>query len=74
MNSREMLTVRELAHYLRLHPTTVYRLVKAGQLPGFKIGFSWRFNSEDIERWRVRRSTGNLSRGTLKILRLPHRL
>jgi excisionase family DNA binding protein len=50
-----VLTVKDLAHYLKVHPTTVYRLLKDGQLPAFKVGSDWRFNVEEIERWRVER-------------------
>ena len=46
-------TVRGLAEYLRVHPSTVYRLVKQGLLPAFKVGSDWRFNREDIQRWRL---------------------
>ena len=46
-----VLTVNELSDYLKFHPTTIYRLLKAGQLPGFRIGSDWRFNVEEIERW-----------------------
>jgi len=46
-----VLTVNELSDYLKLHPTTIYRLLKAGQLPGFRIGSDWRFNVKEIERW-----------------------
>lgn len=45
------MTVQEISKYLRLHPGTVYRLVKAGQLPGVKIGDSWRFDRERVDRW-----------------------
>ena len=48
-----VLTVKDLAHYLRVHPSTVYRLLKDGQLPAFKVGSDWRFNLEEIDRWRV---------------------
>jgi excisionase family DNA binding protein len=48
-----VITVRGLADYLRVHPSTVYRLVKQGLLPGFKVGSDWRFNREDIRRWRL---------------------
>ena len=33
-----VLTVRELADYLRVHPTTVYRLLRSSQLPAFRVG------------------------------------
>jgi len=45
-----VITVRGLAEYLRIHPSTVYRLLKHGLLPGFKVGSDWRFNREDIQR------------------------
>ena len=50
-----VLTVRDLSNYLRVHPTTVYRLLKTGQLPAFRVGSDWRFNIEEIDRWRVDR-------------------
>lgn len=48
----KVLTVRELSEYLRVHPTTVYRLLRARQLPGFRVGSEWRFSIDMIERWR----------------------
>jgi excisionase family DNA binding protein len=48
-----ILTVQNVAEYLRLHPSTIYRLVKTKQLPAFKIGGDWRFNRESIDRWRA---------------------
>lgn len=49
----KVLTVKELSEYLRVHPSTIYRLLKRGQLPGFKLGSDWRFNIEAIDRWRL---------------------
>jgi excisionase family DNA binding protein len=49
-----MLTVREVSEYLRVHPTTVYRLLHAKQIPGFRVGGEWRFGSETIDRWSNR--------------------
>jgi excisionase family DNA binding protein len=46
-----VLTALELAKYLRIHPTTVYKLAKRGELPAFKVGGDWRFNRASIERW-----------------------
>jgi len=48
-----VLTVRELAGYLRVHQTTVYRLLREGKLPAFRIGSNWRFTREEIERWMI---------------------
>jgi excisionase family DNA binding protein len=48
----KVITVRELSNYLRVHPTTVYRLLKNGKLPAFKVGSDWRFNVEAIDLWR----------------------
>ena len=48
-NSRIM-TVRELADYLRVHPITIYRQLKCGQLPAFRVGSDWRFDVEAIDR------------------------
>ena len=50
----KVLTVNELAEYLRVHRSTIYRLLKKGLLPGFKIGSDWRFNVEVIDRWRMK--------------------
>ena len=47
----EILTLREVAEYLKLAEKTAYRLAAEGKLPGFKVGGSWRFKKEDIERW-----------------------
>jgi excisionase family DNA binding protein len=47
----DMLTIKELSAILRTHPTTLYRLVKRGDIPGFRIGSDWRFRRDLIERW-----------------------
>jgi excisionase family DNA binding protein len=46
-----ILTVSELSEYLHIHRTTVYRMLKEGKLPGFRIGSDWRFSVEAIEQW-----------------------
>jgi len=51
-----VLTVKELSAYLRVHPSTVYKLLRRGELPGFRIGTDWRFNVETIDRWCVERN------------------
>ena len=53
-NSNEtILTVREAAEYLRIHPITLYRLLEKDKVPGaFKIGNQWRLKKETIENKR----------------------
>lgn len=46
-----VLTVSEVAEVLRVHPTTIYRLVKRGDIPGFKIGGNWRVNRVSLDLW-----------------------
>lgn len=47
----EILTLKELAEYLKLTEKTAYRLAAEGKFPGFKVGGSWRFKLVDIEAW-----------------------
>jgi len=49
--SDEILTVKEVAIYLKLAEKTAYRLAAEGKLPGFKVGGSWRFRKADIQTW-----------------------
>lgn len=63
--SDEILTLKEVAHYLKLAEKTAYRLAAEGKLPGFKVGGSWRFQRQDIEHWiaekKANKSTRNQS-------------
>ncbi|PXA70271.1 methylation-associated defense system helix-turn-helix domain-containing protein MAD1 [Vibrio sp. 11986-1-5] len=47
----QILTLKEVAAYLKLAEKTAYRLASEGKLPGFKVGGSWRFKMEDLETW-----------------------
>ncbi len=46
--SNDILTLKEVAEYLKLAEKTAYRLAAEGKLPGFKVGGSWRFRKDDI--------------------------
>lgn len=48
---REILTPRETAEYLSVHVRTIYRLAKNGEIPGRKVGGSWRFKKNVIDEW-----------------------
>ncbi|MBM4351789.1 MAG: helix-turn-helix domain-containing protein [Deltaproteobacteria bacterium] len=43
-----IVTARELGKYLKLSESTIYKLASGGELPGFKIGDSWRFDMDEI--------------------------
>jgi excisionase family DNA binding protein len=46
-----VLTVGELAMYLRVHKSTVYRQLKKKRIPAFRIGSDWRFRFSEVDRW-----------------------
>ncbi|MBI3895994.1 MAG: helix-turn-helix domain-containing protein [Acidobacteria bacterium] len=48
---REILTLEEAAGYLRVHPQTVYRRLRAGTLPGAKVGDQWRLRKADLDEY-----------------------
>jgi excisionase family DNA binding protein len=45
-----LIKAREVAPLLRLSESTIYKLVATGEIPGFKIGGSWRFALQEIEK------------------------
>jgi excisionase family DNA binding protein len=55
--AREIMTVYEVAEYLKVHYMTVYRMLKHGDIPAFHLGIDWRFRRQDVQRWIVDRQT-----------------
>jgi excisionase family DNA binding protein len=47
----EILTLDDVALYLKAGKRTVYRLVQQGEIPGFKLGGTWRFRRAELDRW-----------------------
>jgi excisionase family DNA binding protein len=47
---RRIMTATEVAAYFKVHPTTIYKLLRHGKLPAFKIGTDWRFDRGAIEK------------------------
>ncbi len=48
---KEILTPREAAEYLSVHVRTIYRLAKNREIPGRKVGGSWRFKKGALDEW-----------------------
>ena len=51
-----MLTIADVAKYLKLHELTVRRLAREGELPAFKVGRQWRIKRDLLESWIAERS------------------
>ena len=54
----ELMTVQELADYLRVTEKTIYRLIRRGRIPATKVGRSWRFDKASVDEWLSRNSVG----------------
>ena len=47
----EILTLDEVAAFLKAGKRTVYRLAQSGEIPAFKLGGTWRFRRSELDRW-----------------------
>jgi PTS system nitrogen regulatory IIA component len=54
----EIMTIEEVAAYVRVSERTVYDWAQKGDLPGGKLGTTWRFKREDVENWVNSRLSG----------------
>lgn len=50
-NTNEIMTVDEIAAYLRIPKASVYKLAQEGRMPCQKVGRHWRFRKVTIDRW-----------------------
>jgi excisionase family DNA binding protein len=53
-----IVTAKEVSQYLKLTESTIYKLASMGEIPGFKIGKSWRFDMEEVLK-RIKAIKGN---------------
>ncbi|MEM4658305.1 MAG: helix-turn-helix domain-containing protein [Candidatus Methanosuratincola sp.] len=52
----EILTVKDVASYLKLSELSLYRLLRDRKIPAFKIGQQWRFRRSALDEWIDKRS------------------
>jgi excisionase family DNA binding protein len=53
----EILTIREVADLLKLHPKTINKFAISGKLPAYRIGRQWRFRKSEILKVLEKRDT-----------------
>ena len=51
MQNQNIMTIKQVAVYLQVSPRTIYKLVKEGAIPTFKIMNMWRFEQSQIDQW-----------------------
>jgi len=51
MTTNDILTVEDVARYLKMQPQTVYKWAQEGRIPGTKLGKEWRFRKSIIDEW-----------------------
>jgi putative molybdopterin biosynthesis protein len=51
-----IMTTAEVADYLRVHPATVYKLLRRHNIPAIKVGSDWRFNKRELDKWMARKT------------------
>jgi len=57
----EIMTVKEVASYLKMKPVTIYKLAKEGRIPAFRVASFWRFKKDLIDKWLADESKRNLA-------------
>jgi len=48
---KKVMNLREVAGYLGVHTSTIYKYAQKGTIPAFKIGSDWRFPKKHIDQW-----------------------
>ncbi|OGO32970.1 MAG: hypothetical protein A2Z16_04635 [Chloroflexi bacterium RBG_16_54_18] len=62
----EIMTIQEASRFLRVPLSSLYKLVKTGDIPCQKVGRHWRFNRETLLKWvagELNRNTNDSTRG-----------
>lgn len=57
----EILTLEEVARYLRLKPQTIYKWAQEKRIPAAKLGKEWRFRRSVLDRWLDEQMLGDAS-------------
>lgn len=56
MTNDDIITIKELADYLKIAEKTAYRFALEKKIPAFKVGSAWRFRTKEIDEWITKQS------------------
>ena len=59
----KVFTIVELAGYLKIPKSTLYKLVRSGSVPCLKVGKHWRFHKDSIDAWLTNQNRGDRKEG-----------
>ena len=55
LNMDKWLTLEQIAKYLQISESSIYKMAQGGKIPAYKVGRQWRFRKEEIDAWVERR-------------------
>jgi excisionase family DNA binding protein len=67
--TREVMDIRQAAHYLGISADSLYRYASTGFIPAFRLGNRWRFRKSRLDEWMDRRSGLEEEATTPKLVR-----
>jgi len=51
LNMDKWLTLEQIAEYLQMSTSSIYKMAQASKIPAYKVGRQWRFKKEEIDKW-----------------------
>jgi len=51
LNMDKWLTLEQIAQYLQMSTSSIYKMAQVGKIPAYKVGRQWRFKKEEIDKW-----------------------
>ena len=68
---RRIMTTAEVAEYLHVHPSTIYKMATKGQIPFFRVGFDYRFHRDAIDKWMTDGTSEELTKRDAAVRAAP---
>lgn len=68
----ELMTLKEVARYLRLSGQTLYNMVEQGRIPVLRAGNRWRFRKSEVDEWMRTRAASAQKRSVVPRRKGPH--